>query len=328
MLRLKKYLKRSPYYYVRGTVAGQYVFETTETTNRLDAERYKAQKEQEIWKRNKLGERPPTTFPQAMTAYLAANGEKRYMVPLLDHFKDKPISEIGQVEADRAAMALQPDDKPSTRIRQVYGPLIAILNHALKAEMEGATGRKIKMPKVDKVPPQWGGEVHFEKLLPECAPKLLAFVLVSTTTGLRASEMLRQRRRDYEMQPGWLNIDKTKNGEPAFVPLTPDAIEAVAAILPDDPNEPVFGYKTVQGVNKALWRAAQQAKVRYLSTHQLGRHSFAARMLRDGADIKAVKEAGRWKKLSMVDDHYGHLEQKAVHEAMLRAGNRVKIVKA
>jgi site-specific recombinase XerD len=50
--------------------------------------------------------------------------------------------------------------------------------------------------------------------------------------------------------------------------------------------------------------------------HQIGRHAFAARFLRAGGSLKALKHAGGWEKLAVVDSIYGHLEQAEVHEFM------------
>lgn len=316
MLKVKKYPKRSPYYLIRGTVAGVRIFESTGTVDRGEAEAYRVKREREIFKSAGLDERPPATAADAMSAYIASGGEKRFVLPLLDYFKERPLSEIGQAEIDQAAQALYPGRKPSTLVRQLYGPMIAILHHAVETEMPGAVARRIKMPKVKSPAPQWASEDHLERLLAACGPRLRAWVLVSTYTGLRASEMLRQRPADYRKRHGWVLIGKTKNGEPAFVPVAPEALEAIEAIMPDG-IKPVFGYRTVQGVNKALRSAAERASVPYLSSHAIGRHTFAARLFNGGYDIKTVKEAGRWKKLAVVDERYGHLEQRAAHEAML-----------
>jgi integrase len=194
----------------------------------------------------------------------------------------------------------------------------AVMKHALKAEMPGTVYREIENPKIEIVAPKWAAEGHLEALLEASSPHLRAWILVSTYTGLRASEMLRQIPPDYGLRPGWVNIGRTKNGTPAFVPLPPAAIEAVEAIMPEHNDAPVFGYETVQGVNSALRRAAKRAEVPYLSTHQIGRHTFAARILGAGHDIKTLKEAGRWKKLQVVDKRYGHLEIRAVHDIMLK----------
>jgi integrase len=91
--------------------------------------------------------------------------------------------------------------------------------------------------------------------------------------------------------------------------------------------ESVFGYRTSQGANKALAKAAERAGIEYLSCHEIGRHTFAARILGAGYDLKTLKEAGRWKKLAVVDECYGHLEQGQYHDAMLavaEVGHRKK----
>ena len=77
-----------------------------------------------------------------------------------------------------------------------------------------------------------------------------------------------------------------------------------------------FGFRTTQGVGRSLRRAHELAGLPYKSGHSIGRHGFAARWLRSGGSIKALKEAGGWEKLAIVDETYGHLEQSAVHDFM------------
>lgn len=323
MLKIKFYPKRSPYFYLRGTVAGVRVFESTETTDRKAADEKRAQREAEIYASAGLGKQRSATVAEAMKAYIAAGGEDRFILPLLDHFTERPLSAIRQADIDAAAKTLYPDAKPSTLVRQVYTPMKAVLRHALKAEMPGAVYREIIPPAFDTPMANWGTDEHLQAIMDQSGSRLRAWILVSTYTGLRASEMIRQRPADYSKRDGWVQIGRTKNGEPAFVPVPPEALDAVNAVMPDG-IQPVFGYHTVQGVNSALRRAAKRAKVPYLSTHEIGRHSFAARILGAGHDIKALKEAGRWKKLQVVDDRYGHLEIRAVHEMMLNVAKGKK----
>ena len=325
MLTLKRYPKRSPNWYVRGTVAGLSLFESTGTADRHDAEEFLRQRDRELYQRGALGREAPASFADAVNAYLDHGRPGRFLTPLLDHFRERPLAAIGQAEVDRAAQALYPGRKASTLVRQVYGPVIAVLNHAADAGLEGAMRRRIRMPKVGRPPAQWASDAQVAALLPHLNPRLRALVLVMTYTGLRISECLRLRRPDVTLRPAWLLIGRTKNGEPAFVPLPPQAVEALAAVLPEG-LEPAFGYVTVQGVNKALKAAAGRAKVPYLSTHRIGRHTFAARLLAEGYDIKLLKEAGRWKTLHIVDETYGHLEQRHAHDAMLAVANRAKSV--
>ena len=318
MLRIKKYPKRSPYFYIRGTERGIRVFESTGETDRVEAERLCRERRQQIIDKIELGRDKPACFGEAVNAYIDFGGEERFLKPLVIELGATPLDTLGQADVDRAAKKLYPDAKASTLVRQVYGPVIAILRHAADAELPGARRPAIKHPKVDPVAAQWANDEHMAKLLKAASPQLAAYILVTTTTGLRFSEMARQVPADYRLRPGWVNIGRTKTGDPALVPLSRAAYAAVMAIMPG-PGEPVFGYTTVQGVNKALKSAAKRAELPYLSSHKIGRHSFAARILGRGKDIKTLKEAGRWKKLQTVDERYGHLEMRHAHAAMLDA---------
>lgn len=311
----------SPYWYVRGTVARIGVFESSGTTDKLQAEAFKIKLEYDIYNRGKLGKRPPATFAEAVIVYLNGGGSRRFVEPLLDYFKERPLDAIGQAEIDACARALYPDAKAATRVRCVYTPMGAICRKAVKAKLPGAVYEIIEKPRVDKVPLKRATSAHIEALLPHCPPKLKAFVLVITCTGLRASEVLRQTPEDYRHREGWVNVDRTKTGEEAFVPLWPEAMAAVREILPKD-GAPVFGYQSVQGINKALKRAAEKAGLAHMSTHRIGRHAFAGRLFDAGADIKTVQEAGRWKKTATVSDRYGHLEIRRAHELMMAVGRK------
>lgn len=87
-----------------------------------------------------------------------------------------------------------------------------------------------------------------------------------------------------------------------------------------------WGYKTTQGVGKALQRAHKAAGLPYRDGHELGRHAFAARWLRAGKGMKGLQLAGNWKKFSVPADIYGHLEITDVHSQMRELSEGVKIV--
>ncbi|MBY0562213.1 tyrosine-type recombinase/integrase, partial [Hyphomicrobium sp.] len=78
-----------------------------------------------------------------------------------------------------------------------------------------------------------------------------------------------------------------------------------------------FGYAARWSVNQAIERVCQSAKLKYYSSHKLGRHAFAARLLESGGTLKEVQEAGGWASIQIVADTYGHLEEQAVYQAVL-----------
>jgi integrase len=328
MLRLKKYPKRSPYWYVRGTVAGERIFESTGTGERGQAEAYRIKRERETWQRRELGidARQPVSFAEAAIAYMEHTRQTRFMTPLIEYFKEKPLNEIGQTEFDAAAKALYPNVSPATYVRYVYTPLLAIINHAVAAELAGAKPVKIKRPSIARRPVDWATDEYIEALLPHCHAKLAALVQFMTETAVRVGEAIRLLPDDFTRSPGWAHVGKTKSGKPRMVPLSPSMQSAIVEIMPSKPFQQVFGYTVRWSVNNALRRAARRAGVKYLSPHKIGRHAFAARLLAQGHTLKTVKEAGGWASLAVVDQNYGHLERSHAHEAMRAAQKRAKSV--
>lgn len=316
MLRLKKYPKRSQNWFVRGTVAGVELFESTGTSDKGQAERYRLKREREVYDAARLGEVKSATFADAVTVYLNKGKGTRFLAQLLDHFKEKPLPEIGQVEIDEAARTLYPSAKASTLNRQVYGPMVAVLRSAVRAKLPGASvpmidRRQETRPKVNPA-----DDAHLDALLLHLPEGLAALILLMAYTGLRTGEALRITQND--IRNGFALAGRTKNGDPRMVPL-PEGWEWPSG---------GWGYDTTQGVGKALRRAHKAAELPYRRGHELGRHGFAARFLKAGGSIKRLKEAGGWKKLAVVDERYGHLEITEVHDFMRELSrNRVKSVK-
>lgn len=303
MLRLKKYPK-SPYWQVRGTVAGKQLHVSTGTVNRADAEKFRRKLEKETYDYFALGETLPATFADAVTVYAKKGGEKKYLTRLLDYFKEKPLKDIGQQEINDAVEALYPNAKASTVNRSLISPFIAVVRAALKAELPGAVLRPIERRKELKPIVTPADDEHISKLLPHCSEGLRALITLMTYTGLRTGEALRVKKEDVRNEH--IHVGMTKNGLPRMVPC-PDGW-----VWP----EGGFGFTTTQGVGRALRLSHKRAGLPYRDGHELGRHAFAARWLRSGNSIKGLKEAGGWLKLAVVDSSYGHLEQTAVHDTM------------
>jgi len=80
----------------------------------------------------------------------------------------------------------------------------------------------------------------------------------------------------------------------------------------------LFGFRDRWRLNRAIAEACTRAGLPVMTSHQVGRHSFAARLLRQGKTLKEVQEAGGWSpdSLPMLARVYGHLERKAVDSAV------------
>jgi hypothetical protein len=121
--------RRSPNYRVRGTYLGVSVNRSTETSDKRKAQAFLARIRDAI-ERGAFSAKPPLSFAEAATSYMQAGGEKRFIAPLLRHFKEKAIETIIQADIDGGATAVYPKATSATRNRQFYTPLMAILHHA------------------------------------------------------------------------------------------------------------------------------------------------------------------------------------------------------
>ena len=307
-LKLKRWPEKSAYWYIRGTIQGIRVFESTGEVERKKAEAYRLTREQELFERSMFGVAKTLTFAEAALNYMERSGQNRFLTRIIEQVGMKPLAAIDQATVDKTARVLYPGKSPATHVRQVYTPIIAVLNDA------GHLVR-IKKPKVRRKPVEPATDDYLDKLLPHCNPRLQTYILFTTFSGVRRLEACRLEAKDVDLEEGWAVIGLTKNGDPRMVPLPAQVIEAMKAVMPEEGV--VFGYTSPRSVNRALERAAKRAKLPYMSSHKIGRHAFAARLLAKGCNLKTVKEAGGWKSIQVVDQNYGHLEQSQVHQVML-----------
>lgn len=320
--------KKSPNWIIRGTVAGQYVEESARTADRRLAETLKNKREKELLDRYVYGEKATATFADAMIAYVKAGGEKRFLEPLLDHFRTKPLASITQGAVDHAAETLCPKASPATRIRQVYTPMTSVMNRAVKSGLCDPV--KFERPKVKRkpvsVPPdKWWPAVHGK-----ASPNLWALLVFMSNTGARVSEALRLTWDDVDLKAGQATLGRTKNGKPRVVTLNAKVVEALQAKKDWEALKKnkrfrtgqVFNFKARGNVYRSLRSACDRAGVPYYPTHPAGRHTFAKRGLEAGWNLKLLQEAGGWADIKMPAMNYGHMEPSQVREAVLKLGEK------
>ena len=132
-----------------------------------------------------------------------------------------------------------------------------------------------------------------------------------TLTGCRISNAVDIVGRDLNLEGSEPDVifRDTKNGDPRRVVLPPELVEALQALPKAKADERVLGYASRYTAAQAIERACDAAGVPRVSPHQIGRHTFAARLLAAGYALKTVQEAGGWKDIDIVARTYGHLER-------------------
>lgn len=307
-LKLVRYPARSPHWYIRGTVRGQDIYETTGTDDKGAADAIRIKREGTLLDNSIFGPGASVTFAEAAVSYLAAGGEARFLGAydekadkwslLIGEFYDKPISTIGQVEADDVAAKLYPGTKASTRTRHVYAPLNAVLRHGAKKWKINI--QLIDHPAIKITPVSWAPPDNVRKLLPNCSPRLRLFVALIVYTGERLEKVLGiDWDLHVDLQLRMITFPTTKNGEMRTVHVPAALLIEMARVQEGDRHGRMFAWADKCSVHRPLKRACKRAGVPYLSPHQLGRHTFATWLRRYAKrDLRGLMKDVGWKSIN------------------------------
>ena len=315
--------RRGKIWHIAGSIRGRRYRESTGTDSRPHAEALLAKRQTEIIERATWGPERVSTFAEAITLYLQQGGEAKFLMPLLERWGDWRIADITQAEVSAAAHEIYPGWAASSHVRYVFTPLSAVIRCAARAGL--CAPKTFDKPKIRRKAVAYATDDWFQRVLPYCNRPLRALLLFLTLTGARVTEACELAWGDIDWGREQALLRMTKNGLPRLCDLAPPVIDAIRAIqVPQPkPTDRVFGYGYRRSVNKAIERVCMQAGAPYLSSHQIGRHAFAARLLRDGHSLKLVQEAGGWKVARMVSEHSRHLERTQVSAAVKAAGTNL-----
>lgn len=299
-----KLIKRhgSTSWYIRGTVRGQSVDESTRTDRREAAEAIRIKREKELLDQSIYGVAATATFGQAVAGYLESGGSDRYLDRLLDRWDRTPCQQIDQHAIDRASSDLYPDGSLDTKNRQVYTPTIAVLHWASSRGM--CTWRKFKRP------PAAPGRIRFitpaeaERFIASASMRLRPLAIFLLYTGCRIQEAISLDWRDCDLNGGTVSIPRTKTDTPRAIRLHRRAADALQS-LPHREG-PVFDYPHRWAVYVDWRKACKRAGITDFTPHDC-RHTFATWLRRyGGLDTLGLLATGAWKDAKSVA-RYAHV---------------------
>ena len=310
-LKLKR-KRGSPNWYVRGTVRGIVVDESTRTPERGAAESIRIKREAECLKASIFGRKATVSFLKAAVEYMDNKGERRFVGPLLAHFGTTPLANIDQAAIDRAAKILCPTAAPSTVNRQVHTPISAILKHA--ADRGWCGYRRVKRPAQPKGRTRWLSVDEAERLIEACSPHLRPLVIFLLYTGCRLAEGLYLDWRRVDLARAQVQFLETKNGDPRGVPLHPRVIAELQALKHREgavfrrPDGKPYARKVDGGgqIKTAFKAACRRAGIADFTPHGL-RHTWATWHYIANRDLTALMELGGWRSEKMVM-RYTHVD--------------------
>lgn len=220
--------------YVRGTVRGQSVYESTGTHNRTQAEAYCARRQNELWEEDFYGKKATYTFAHAVESYLDTEPRRDYTVHLvgrlLEHFTTTRLRHIDQDKVDLAYKALlTPNASNSTKLRSVLTPLRAVIKHAA---FRGWCDRPtFQTPRQPKPTTPFLRPDQAAALIQNAAPHLRPLLIFLLGTGARMSEALELNWSAVDLFGARAKLDQ-KQGTQRDADLSPVVVVALST-LPD-----------------------------------------------------------------------------------------------
>jgi integrase len=315
----------SPFWYIRGTVRGVAVDESTKVADRRQAEAFRAKREVEIVNRQISGAKASATFLEAAVSYMETGGERRFLEPLINYFGTVPLSKIGQAEVEAAARRLFPKLAPASVNRLVYTPVSAVLTHAAKRKL--CDKPIFERPKQPRGRVRWLTYAEAEKLIGACSPHLAPLVTFLFFTGCRVGEALALDWRDVDLDRAHATFQETKNGDRRGIPLHPRAKAALEAMKvrsgavfrrPD--GKPYLAKDDGGGQIKTGFRGAcRRAGVVDFHPHDC-RHTWATWHYAANRDIAALMRLGGWRSTAMVL-RYAHINSDDLADSVSRIGD-------
>jgi len=220
--------------YIRGTVRGTSVCESTGTADPTRAEEFRAKREAELWTESIYGKKATVTFAHAVAAYLEAEERsettKFHLRRLLNHFGTTRLIEIAQPQLDDAYRKILRDGiaaSSATKMRGVLTPLRAVLEFAAIRQL--CDRPAFDTPRIPRGRTTYLKPAEVRRLIDAAAPHLKPLLTFLVGTGVRMSEALDLEWKDVDLR-GKQAVVWQKQGNERRLDLVPVVMEALEAL--------------------------------------------------------------------------------------------------
>ena len=313
---------------------GQRIRRSTRTQDKKQAKEYHDKLKVDLWRIEKLGERPDRSWQEAAVRWISQSEHKadrhkdiskiRYLDQFLGH---KMLKEIDRDLLTLIAETKKHESSPSTANR--YMALIRAVLRASRDKWEWLDRiPSVPMYKEPTKRVRWITRTQAQALIDELPIHLADLAIFTLATGLRQSNVsyLRWDQVDLERTFAWIHPDQSKSGRAISVPLNEDAMNVLRRRA-DGTSEYVFTYRdkpVARTSTKAWYAALQRAGIEDFRWHDL-RHTWASWHVQNGTTLQELMELGGWATFEMVL-RYAHLAGEHLTEAAKRIDNQNLIV--
>jgi len=251
-----------------------------------------------------------------------------FVSQLLKFFGGKNLSKIHPFLLEKYKVK-RLNDGAKVSVNREMSCLKNIFNRCIEwKKFEGDNPVKgVQMVKETRGRLRWLDYDEEDQLLDEALEPLRTIILVGIYAGLRIqSEALTLRKEDVDHRHRRLTVQAAhaKNGETKTVPISSELLGPLKAQISRSKSEYVFvkkdGVTPLKSIRTAFETVCRNAKLTDVTPHVL-RHTFASRLVMNGADLRTVQELGGWKSIKMVE-RYSHLSDQHKAETVEMIGRK------
>jgi integrase len=295
---------------------GERIRRSTKTRDRKAAEELHDKLKSEIWRVQRLGDRPGHIWQDAVVRWLREQAHKasldddKQKLRWLDRFlADRELESINRVMIDAIVEAKQAEGCSNATVNRTLALLRAILRRCVN-EWEwlnrAPTVRLLKEP-TRRI--RFLTQDQALTLLRELPLHLREMAIFALTTGLRAANVTRLswEQVDLSRNLAWVHPDQAKARRAIAVPLNEMAADVVRLQVGKHPVH-VFTYQgqPIRQVSTRAWyHALRRAGIENFRFHDL-RHTWASWHVQSGTPLFALQELAGWETERMVR-RYAHL---------------------
>lgn len=324
-----------------GTAITQYYRCSTGAAEEAGAWEWCRAEEERRIQEHLFGSSEQLSFADAVLMYHANEKTAQYLIPLVERWGDKRLTDIQPKMIRELAASLYPDASTDTWTRQVLTPIRSVINHAhdlgkcpplrvkgfSQKERMAQDKRRGKQSRVPKTPGSWEWLLRFRQ---HAEPRHAALAHTMFVTGARISQAIAMHpHRHCKLDEGQICIPAAKGQPDRWLDIPPELVEELKA-LPltrprgadaSDDSLRLFGFADRSSPRKGWAKACAAAGIPYIPFHAAGRHGFGQEMnVRQGIDEKATSSYGGWSDVALMKRTYTHGEDVTakIHEGYYR----------
>jgi len=319
--------KRNNIWWIRFSYQGERIQRSAGTSDKVAAQELHDKFKAELWRTDKLKEKPTKTWIDAVVRWTEEMQHKRsikmdkiHLRWLDSYLKHRELKDISRDLVDEIAKAKEKTGVKPATVNRMLALIRSILR---KAEREWEWLDKsptIRMRVEEKGRIRWLARDEANLLLQHLPIHLADMAAFTLATGLRCANVtgLEWQAVDLTKRHALVHPDQAKAKKAIPVPVNADAMAILQKQIGKH-DEFVFVYKgkhIVQCNTKAWRKALRKANINNFRWHDL-RHTWASWHVQNGTSLQELQQLGGWSSYEMVL-RYAHLSSDHLKEAAER----------